>query len=286
MAPRKENELEDHRIMLGDSLSLMSRNLELTGDGRPSLILGSPPYPNKENRYLYEDGHRKLNWVDWMLEMSTVAASLSKGWCIWVVNGSVQGGCYMAEVEVLMSKMPSTVAMQRPLIWTKNPMPRKSGWFTNAWEYILPFRLATNEGMPFNWESIAQPPKYTRGGKFSNRTNNGKRVNDDADGGDYPEVKLVRPRDVLHVPVGGGMMGSKLAHENEAPFPVKLCLPLIKVLTNPGDIVLDPFGGSGTVMQACIESGRRSVSIDVRESQVALMQKRRQEALEKFCGNV
>ena len=75
------------------------------------------------------------------------------------------------------------------------------------------------------------------------------------------------------------MMGSKLSHENEAPFPVKLCLPLIKVLTNPGDVVLDPFCGSGTVLQACIETDRRSIGIDIRDSQIKLSHMRVAEAM-------
>jgi len=279
--------MEAHRLILGDSLDVMWHDATLQGEDRPQLILGSPPYPGKEDRYDYIDGVHKLDWHDWMLEMTTAAAHLSKGWCVWVVNGSVKAGAYMAEVEKLMTAMPSTVVMQRPLIWTKNPMPRKSSWFTNAWEYVLPFRHIQREGMPFNWEAIAQPPKYKRGGKFKNRTSKGKRVGDDnTERGDYPDVKLVWPRDILNVPVGGGMMGSKIASLNEAPFPVKLCLPLIKVLTNPGDVVLDPFGGSGTVLQACVETGRRSISIDLRESQIALMEQRRQEALEKQIGDV
>ncbi len=45
----------------------------------------------------------------------------------------------------------------------------------------------------------------------------------------------------------------------EATFPVALPRLCIDLLTYENDIVLDPFGGSGTTAIACIESGRRFV---------------------------
>ncbi len=65
-----------------------------------------------------------------------------------------------------------------------------------------------------------------------------------------------------------------VAHENEAPFPLKLAKHFIEVCSHPGDTVLDPFVGSGTTLHACSETGRKGVGIDTRKSQIGLSRKR------------
>jgi site-specific DNA-methyltransferase (adenine-specific) len=37
---------------------------------------------------------------------------------------------------------------------------------------------------------------------------------------------------------------------------------LIETYTNPGDLVIDPFGGSGTTAVACARQGRRCICIE------------------------
>jgi len=74
--------------------------------------------------------------------------------------------------------------------------------------------------------------------------------------------------------VGGGVMGHKLAHENEAPFPLKLAEFFIKSFCPPGGVVLDPFCGSGTTLHAALINGRCGIGIDVRESQIELTRRR------------
>lgn len=53
---------------------------------------------------------------------------------------------------------------------------------------------------------------------------------------------------------------------HEAMFPVGLPRRLIRMLTAPGDIVLDPFMGSGTTLRAAKDLGRRSIGIDINET--------------------
>lgn len=80
--------------------------------------------------------------------------------------------------------------------------------------------------------------------------------------------------------VGGGVMGSKLTHKNEAPFPESLVEPFVKCFSPPDGLVYDPFSGSGTTGAVCIKNGRRFVGTDIRESQVALTNRRFEEAFE------
>lgn len=45
--------------------------------------------------------------------------------------------------------------------------------------------------------------------------------------------------------------------------PLSLLERLVRIYTNPGDLVLDPFCGSGRVLQASLSVGRRYVGIDI-----------------------
>jgi DNA modification methylase len=74
--------------------------------------------------------------------------------------------------------------------------------------------------------------------------------------------------------VGGGVMGSSLAHENEAPFPEWLAEFFVRTFCPEGGVVLDPFCGSGTTLAVARQWGRNAVGIDLRESQVALTRER------------
>ncbi len=80
--------------------------------------------------------------------------------------------------------------------------------------------------------------------------------------------------DVTRHKVGGGQMGDKLAHENEAPFPESLAEFFIRSFCPPDGIVLDPFSGSGTTVAVARKQGRQSIGIDLRQSQVDLAAKR------------
>ena len=96
-----------------------------------------------------------------------------------------------------------------------------------------------------------------------------------------PPVRA-NPGNVIHLPVGGGQMGSDLAHENEAPFPESLAEFFVRSFCPPGGITLDPFCGSGTTGAAAIKTGREFIGIDVRATQVALTYRRLSEARQQL----
>lgn len=90
----------------------------------------------------------------------------------------------------------------------------------------------------------------------------------------YTPPKISNPGNVIKCKVGGGHLGSKLAHENEAPFPEKLAEFFIKSFCPPGGVVLDPFGGSATTASVAKQNGRGYINIDIRQSQIELAQRR------------
>jgi site-specific DNA-methyltransferase (adenine-specific) len=66
-----------------------------------------------------------------------------------------------------------------------------------------------------------------------------------------------------------------------APFPVELPLRLIKLYTFEGEVVLDPFIGSGTTAIAALQTNRYYVGYDVEQEYVKLAEKRIKEFLNK-----
>jgi len=191
------------------------------------------------------------------------------------MTNPVVDGCMLQFVEQLVGSLHwlRGLCVETPVIWRKNSAPNrhqgKRQWFRHSYEHVL-FFSKKDARRAFNWEEIAKPPKFGNGGKFRQRNAKGEI----REGGDYPKNKLARPCDIVEVPVGGGMMGSVLSKENEAPFPEKLVEPFVKVLSNPGDIVLDPFCGSGTTGAVALRLGRGFIGIDLRPSQVDVSKRR------------
>ena len=114
-----------------------------------------------------------------------------------------------------------------------------------------------------------QPKQITR------RRDNGKR-----DSGTYQPPVLANPgnyietHEVIHANVGGGAMGKKMAHENEAPYPESIPERFIRSFCPPDGVILDPFMGSGATLAVAVEFGRRAIGIDIRQSQVELTKRR------------
>lgn len=55
--------------------------------------------------------------------------------------------------------------------------------------------------------------------------------------------------------------GGKHLHETQKPLP--LMLELVRLFSNDGDVVLDPFMGSGTTLVACAKLGRHGIGIEI-----------------------
>lgn len=86
--------------------------------------------------------------------------------------------------------------------------------------------------------------------------------------------KLLSGGDIVHCLVGGGVMGDRLCHVNEAPYPEKLAEFFVRSLCPVGGMVLDPFSGSGTTKKVAEVHGRRCIGSDIRMSQCELTKTR------------
>ena len=56
--------------------------------------------------------------------------------------------------------------------------------------------------------------------------------------------------------------------------PVGVLRRIVAASSNPGDLVMDFFGGSGTIGEVCLELGRRFILVDNNPQAIAVMQKR------------
>jgi site-specific DNA-methyltransferase (adenine-specific) len=200
----------------------------------------------------------------------------------------------------------------RPCYWHRLGIPGSGGkdWFRADVEYVTCFKRPG----PLPWSdntAMGHPPKFGVGGALSYRTADGRRINQEKGRTDdpwgkkgrgngiggwrggkrrcgtnrrangekkpvgYSLPKLANPGCLISTGVaGGGHIGDRLAHENEAPFPEKLAAYFIRSLCPPGGTVCDPFSGSGTTPKVAAVLGRRFVAFDIRTSQVELTRRR------------
>jgi len=70
-----------------------------------------------------------------------------------------------------------------------------------------------------------------------------------------------------------------------APFPVELPYRCIQLYTYEGDVVLDPFMGSGQTAIAAIKTARYYIGYDIEEEYLRLAERRIEEFLLKYKSN-
>ncbi|MDF0668891.1 MAG: DNA methyltransferase [Nitrospira sp.] len=203
--------------------------------------------------------------------------------------------------------------LYRPCFWHRVGVPGSGhdDWFRSDVEYAICMKRPGP--LPWSDNTArGKPPKWAPGGEMSYRLSSGQRVdqwggNRKSDATHYRKangerqaasrpshiIRAMREPDgtrrdqaykspvlanpgnlIVGITVGGGHLGDRLAHRNEAPFPEKLAEWFISSLCPPGGNVLDPFSGSGTTVAAAVRLGRHGVGVDVRDSQTRLGQKR------------
>lgn len=279
-------------VMQGDMLEVLKDIPDDTFD----LSIMSPPY---EDARLYGDLNYKVKgqeWVDWAVERYVECVRVTKGLVVWVVEGRTRQFRWSATPALMMADLHRAgVKLRKPPIYHRVGIPGSGGpdWWRNDYEFCI---AASKGRLPWSDNTASgEPPKYGPGGKPSHRKQNGQRVNQGEptveDGKNWGRHRLRRhsyeyvpperanPGNVLKIPVGGAHMGSPLAHENEAPFPEALIEPYVKCFCPPDGIVFDGFCGSGTTLAVAIKNGRQYFGVDVREDQIALSERRIEEAM-------
>lgn len=87
----------------------------------------------------------------------------------------------------------------------------------------------------------------------------------------YADKKVVKPTKFIENPIPP-VSARSIGHP--APFPEELPYRLIQLYSFKGDVVLDPFCGSGTTCLAAIKTERNYIGYDIEKKYVKLAQDR------------
>jgi len=167
--------------------------------------------------------------------------------------------------------------LRSDIIWSKpNPMPESvTDRPTKAHEYV--FLLTKAARYFYDAASIKEPAIWTRENnpewqkqRAETNARKGAGNRNAADGwftGWKPENGRNK-RDVWTVPT------QSYSGAHFATFPEKLVEPCILAGSKPGDLVLDPFAGSGTVGVVCRRFARRFIGVDLNLAYVKLARAR------------
>jgi len=289
------------RIIHGDCLEVMQG---MTADS-VDLVFGSPPY-EAARTYGIDFALKGQDWVDWMVDRMVEMARVSKGLVAMVVEGQTRQFRWSAAPVLLMADLHRKgLHLRKPPAFHRVGIPGSGGpdWLRNDYEFIvcctkggkLPWSDNTAMGVKPVWQVDGAMSNRTTDGQRRNaktgqrlkdgrynrriagekdiqtrRKQNGERVMD----GLYAEPTIANPGNVIACIVGGGVMGDRLCHENEAPFPESLAEFFVRSFCPEGGTVLDPFSGSGTTAAVAVRWGRKYIAIDIRESQIALTKRR------------
>jgi DNA modification methylase len=161
--------------------------------------------------------------------------------------------------------------LRQDIIWHKpNPMPESvTDRCTKAHEYI--FLLSKNQKYYFDNEAIKEAATTkSEGIRFG-----GNKYGDNDDpkyatksGNVSKEYEKANKRDVWTVPV------KPYSGAHFAVYPEELIQPCILAGSRVGDIVLDPFFGSGTTGQVCQNLGRKWIGCELNKDYEKLQNER------------
>ena len=232
----------DWRVLCGDSLSLLPQLPDASAD----LIFADPPYNLQLKKALYRPNGTEVEGVNdewdkfssfeeyddfcrkWLGECRRLLTDSGSLWVIGTYHNIFRIGRLMQDIGFWLLN---------DIIWHKtNPMPNFRGVrFTNATETLL-------------WAKRSEKSRYVFNNKLMKEENGGKQMPN------VWRIPLCTGKERLR-----DANGDKL-HSTQKPL--ALLRRIILSSTKPGDMVLDPFMGSGTTPSAAKQTNRKSIGID------------------------
>ena len=79
---------------------------------------------------------------------------------------------------------------------------------------------------------------------------------------------LFRSKSVIKKNYGQGSFAHKIRRLNKACKPPELCKDIIEIFSHKGDLVLDPFAGTGGIVIGSQMAGRRAVGCEINKSYI------------------
>jgi len=257
----------DAIIYHGDRLKLIE-DISNCGD-KPTLIITSPPYNiGKE----YEDGDDFETYLEQQRRTIEACADVlaDNGSICWQVGHYIEGSGSNKEVFpldlVLYPIFKSYgLKLKNRVVWTFGHGLHEKHRFSGRHETILWF--VKSDDYIFNLDPIRVPQKYP--GKRSFRGQN--------KGKPSGNPKGKNPSDIWDMPNVKANHIEKTDHPCQ--FPLGLVERCVLSMTNPGDLVLDPYLGSGTTIAAALKCDRRGAGSDTEAQYLEIAYGRAQQAI-------
>lgn len=257
--------MEINKLYQGDSLDLLKK----MSDNSVDLVMTSPPYSTLKT-YIDNPGIHPDNYVEWFIPICKEISRVLKptGSFILNINDKVQNGFRHPYVFDLISELhkQTDLKMFERLFWNKLKSLPNRGRFGDRVEYL--FWFAKDKNFYFNIDEFRVPysdvsikrmkkPLRKRFSRSESTTDSGYK--------DWePNPKGALPTSLVNI----SSESKKIYDKHVAVYPIELAKYFIKGSTKPGDVVLDPFIGTGTTAVACQELGRNWMGFDLQQEYI------------------
>jgi DNA modification methylase len=275
------------RMLHGKSDEILDDGSLRRFEGRVNLIFTSPPFPlNRKKRYGNETGESYIRWLCTFGPLFKKMLTPDGSIVIEMGNSWEPGMPVMSTLALralLDFQSKNDLHLCQEFVW-QNParLPSPAQWvnierirvkdsFTKLW-WMSPNRKpkASNQRVLQEY-SQSMKELLKRGsynsGKRPSQHNIGETSFLKNNGGAIPSNVLTYSNTLNCEPYQNYCRGNKL-QLHPARMPIDLAKFFIKFLTEPGDLVLDPFGGSNTTGAASEELERFWISIEASDEYI------------------
>ena len=254
----------DHRLVCGSCRDADTVAALVDGQ-KVNVAFTSPPYASQRT---YDDssGFKPIKpdeYVEWFEAVQANVREVLADDGSWFVN--IKEHCEDGQRSLYVKDL--TLAHVRQwgwryvdeLVWKRVTVPGK--WpsrFKNLWEPV--FHFSASKAIKFRPDSVAHDSARTITYNASHHFGSDSGGHQCDDG----SLKYNAQREGAALP--GNMVECSVEEkgiDHSAPFPVRLPTFFIKAYSDPGDLIFDPFMGSGTTTIAAENEGRRSVGCEL-----------------------